>query len=79
MLERVGAFRPDLDQYNERIAVVVLVSVCTHGMDGRSRNRYRNRDLRKSDTFSQILTTLGWTLPLRYRYRVQYWPRTVSV
>ena len=63
MLERVGAFRPDLDQYNERIAVVVLVSVCTHGMDGRSRNRYRNRDLRKSDTFSQILTTLGWTLP----------------
>ena len=29
-------------------------------MDGRSRNRYRNRDLRKSDTFSQILTTLGW-------------------
>jgi hypothetical protein len=57
VLERVGDFRPDVDHYNERIAVVVVVSVCTHGMDGRGRNRYRKACLRKSDKNSQILTT----------------------
>ena len=32
------------------------------GVDGlRDGNRYRNARLRKSDTVSQILTTLGWT------------------
>ena len=49
VLVRVGAHRPDLDHYNERNVVVVVVPVRPHGMDGRGRNRYRKSGLGKSD------------------------------
>ena len=63
VLVRVGALRPDLDQYNQRKVLVVLVPVRPHGMDGRGRNRYRKSGLRKSDTISQILASYVWTTP----------------
>ena len=57
VLVRVGALRPDLDQYNQRKVLVVLVPVRPHGMDGRDRNRYRKSGLRKIDRNPQTRTT----------------------
>ena len=52
--ERVGVTRICAYGYTQRIALGVTIRVCTRGVDGRGRNRYRKTDLTQIVTLRQI-------------------------
>ena len=64
LLERLGRFLRGLKQYSERIAAAVLLPVCSLDSNGRTRGVYRNANLRAFASFSQMLPTYVWTLPV---------------
>ena len=63
LLERLVGFSSGLKQYMVRIALHVLLPVCSLDSNGRTSGVYRNADLRQNASFSQIWPTYVWTLP----------------
>ena len=63
VLQRVQLFVPDKKYYTESIFLRVVLPVRLDGMDERGRGVFRNTILRRRDTFSEIYTSPGWTLP----------------
>ena len=63
MHQRVQLFVPDKKYYTESIFLRVVLPVRLDGMDERGRGVFRNTILRRRDTFSEIYTSPGWTLP----------------
>ena len=63
MHQRVQLFVPDKKYYTESIFLRVVLPVRLDGMDERVRGVFRNTILRRRDTFSEIYTSPGWTLP----------------
>ena len=63
MHQRVQLFVPDKKYYTESISLRVVLPVRLDGMDERVRGVFRNTILRRRDTFSEIYTSPGWTLP----------------
>ena len=57
LLERLVGFSTGLKQYTVRIALHVLLPVCSLDSNGRTSGVYRNVDLRQNATFSQISPT----------------------
>ena len=57
LLERLVGFSSGLKQYMVRIALHVLLPVCSLDSNGRTSGVYRNVDLRQNATFSQISPT----------------------
>ena len=55
--ERVRVLRSQAYHNSEHNALAVMSPVCTHGSDGRGRNRYRNTDLTLFVTKRQIRVT----------------------
>ena len=63
LLERLVGFSSGLKQYMARVALHVLLPVCSLDSNGRTSGVYRNADLRQNASFSQIWPTYVWTLP----------------
>ena len=57
LLERLVGFSSGLKHYMVRIALHVLLPVCSLDSNGRTSGVYRNVDLRQNATFSQISPT----------------------
>ena len=63
LLERVGAGGCRAQQYTQLDELRVLLCVGLRGVDALGGSMFREIDLRRNDSFSQIYATLGWTPP----------------